>query len=46
VQVARKEMHSMCSVDPRMNGLIAGVGGPVMPIVRYFRIMCVYVYIS
>ena len=29
------------TVDPRMNGLTRGVGGPVMPIVRYFRIMCI-----
>ena len=25
------------AVDPRINGLIRGVGGPIMPIVRYFR---------
>jgi hypothetical protein len=28
-----------------MNGLTGGVGGPIMPIVRYFRIMCIYIYI-
>jgi hypothetical protein len=27
-----------------MNGLIEGVGGPITPIVRYFRIMYVYTY--
>jgi hypothetical protein len=30
------------TVDPRMNGLTEGVGSPTMPIVRYFRIMCVH----
>jgi hypothetical protein len=25
------------TVDPRMNGLTRGVGGMIMPIVRYFR---------
>jgi hypothetical protein len=25
-------------IDPQMNGLIGGAGGPIMPIVWYFRI--------
>jgi hypothetical protein len=33
------------TVDPRMKELIEGVGGPVMPIVRYLRIMYMYIYI-
>jgi hypothetical protein len=37
-----KELH-IYTVDPRMNGLIGGVGGPIMPIVRYLRIMCTYI---
>ena len=34
-------------VDPLMKVLIGGVGGPIMPRVRYFRIMfvCIYMYI-
>jgi hypothetical protein len=39
-----------CTVDPRTNGLIVGVGGPIMPIVRYFRIIytrtCMYRHIA
>jgi hypothetical protein len=31
-------------VDPQMNGLIGGVGGPIMPIVRYFWFMYIYKY--
>jgi hypothetical protein len=40
-----QELHIMCdklrqiTVDPRMNRLIGGVGGPIMPIVRYYRIV-------
>jgi hypothetical protein len=32
-------------VDPRMKRLIGGMGSPIIPIVRYFRIMYVYIYI-
>jgi hypothetical protein len=33
------------AVDPRMNGLVGRVGGPIMPSVRYVRIVCACVYI-
>jgi hypothetical protein len=29
-----------------MNRLTDGVGGLILPIVRYFRIMCLYAYIA
>jgi acyl-CoA reductase-like NAD-dependent aldehyde dehydrogenase len=35
----------VCTVDPGMNGLKEGVGGPIMPIVRYFQIVYIYIYI-
>jgi hypothetical protein len=31
---------SVSTVDPRMNGLIGEVGGSIMSVVRYFRIVC------
>ena len=38
------------TADHRMNGLLRGAGGPIMPVVRYFRIMyvyiCIYIYIA
>jgi hypothetical protein len=39
------EIFILHVVDPRMNGLIWGVCGPIMPIVRYFGIMYVCMYV-
>jgi hypothetical protein len=35
--------YGVCTVDPPINRLVGGVRCPVMPIVRYFQIVCVCV---